>query len=86
MGAKAAGTGVSANAAIRQQDTTTEEINKQMKSALKIMHKYNNDEAGRRSAAEDLKNLFDANAKNTSTYMTEGLSDFHAAEPWSRRR
>jgi len=86
MSAKAAGSGVSANAAIRQQDTTTEEINKQMKSALKIMHKYNNDEAGRRSAAEDLKNLFDANAKNTSTYMTEGLSDFHAAEPWSRRR
>jgi len=86
MGAKAAGSGVSANASIRQQDTTTEEINKQMKSALKIMHKYNNDEVGRRSAAQDLKNLYDTNARKSSTYMTEGLSDFHAAEPWSRRR
>jgi hypothetical protein len=86
MGAKAAGTGVSANSSIRQQDTTTEEINRQMKSALKIMHKHNNDEAGRKAAAEDLKNLFDANARNSSTYMTEGLSDFHSAEPWSRRR
>ena len=86
MGAKGGGIGVSANSSIRQQDTSTEEVNKQMKSALKIMHKYNNDEAGRRAAAESLRNLFDSNAKRSSTYMTEGLSDFHAAEPWSRRR
>lgn len=86
MGAKAVGSGVGLNASVTQQDSTREEISKQMKAALKIMHKYNNDEAGRRSAAEDLKNLFDTNAKKSSTYMTEGLSDFHAAEPWSRRR
>jgi hypothetical protein len=86
MNAKAAGSGVSANTSIRQQDTTTEEINKQMKAALKIMHKYNNDEVGRRSAAQDLRNLYDTNAAKSTTYMTEGLTDFHAAEPWSRRR
>lgn len=86
MNAKAAGSTVGLNASVTQQDTTREEISKQMKAALKIMHKYNNDEAGRRAAAVDLKNLFDVNAVKTSTYLTEGLSDFHAAEPWSRRR
>jgi len=86
MGVEKAGVGVSGNATVKHQDATREDINKQMKEALKIMYKYNNDETGRKTAGEDLKKLFDANAGKSSTYMTEGLSDFHAAEPWSRRR
>ena len=85
LGVKVAGNGVAGSSEIRHLDNTKESINKQMKAALKIMFKHNNDDAGRRATAAELQSLFDGNARNSSTYGTEGLTNFHAAQPWSRR-
>lgn len=85
-GVRAAGSGAGVSASIARQDTSREDVNKQMKAALKIMYKYDNDEVGRKAAADDLRKLFDSNARQSSTYMTEGLSNINAAKPWSRKR
>lgn len=80
------GVGVSGTSEIHHQDTTREAIDKQMKAVLKIMSTHPNTEAGRRATANELKNYFDNNAHESSTYGTEGVNDFQAAKPWSRPR
>lgn len=80
------GVGVAGTSEVLHVDNTKESIDKQMKAVLKIMSTHPNTEAGRRATANELKNYFDNNAHESSTYGTEGLTNFHAAKPWSRPR
>lgn len=80
------GVGVAGTSEVRHLDHTQETIDKQMKAVLKIMSTHPNTEEGRRATATELKNYFDNNAHESSTYGTEGVNDLHAAKPWSRPR